>query len=351
MHNLEQILASSILIIDDSPCNILLLDRILSLKGYSNVRSSTSAADIVEICHRDAVDLVLLDLHMPGVDGYQALEMVRTAHLEMPVLVFTADVSPEARKRALSLGASDFLTKPGDVTEICLRVHNFLAMHHIYQHSKDESRRLEILVHERTKELQEAEVEILGRLAMAAEYRDDDTGQHTKRVSKMAGQIATALNLPPEESALIHFAALLHDVGKIGIPDAILQKPGKLTRDEYEEMKTHTSIGGKILGQSKGKLLRLAETIALSHHERWDGYGYPEGLAGQNIPIAGRIVAVADSFDAMVNERVYKPAMPNHEAVAEIIRNSGTQFDPDVVAAFMTVIHTAVRETVYPLAA
>jgi putative two-component system response regulator len=206
--------------------------------------------------------------------------------------------------------------------------------------------RTEILEHRvkaRTADLEEAQLEILERLALAAEFRDDETGQHTQRVGRTAAILARALDLPSEQVKLIQGGAPLHDMGKLGIPDEILRKPGKLTVEEFEVMKTHTTIGAQILSGSRFPILQKAEEIALTHHERWDGTGYA-GLAGERIPLSGRIVALADVFDALTNDRVYRKAMPLEEALAEIELQRGRHFDPEMVDAFLQIIRPLLSE-------
>jgi putative two-component system response regulator len=246
----------------------------------------------------------------------------------VPILVLTADVTLAAKHRALKEGAKDFLTKPLDEVEVLLRINNLLE-------NRFHSVLLEKRVLERTQDLDKAQMEVMQRLALAAEYRDDDTRLHTRRVGMIAQRIAQALDLPEEQTNLILHASPLHDVGKIGIPDAILLKHGKLTVDEFAIMKEHTVIGGNILSKSNSPCLRLAEEITLTHHERWDGTGYPAQLSGENIPLEGRIVSVADVFDALTHDRPYKRAWPIDQALLEIKNQSGRQFDPDVVKAFL----------------
>jgi len=255
----------------------------------------------------------------------------------LPILVLTADITPEAKRRALAEGALDFLTKPFDATEVVLRIKNLLRTRALHLQLQGQNQLLDQKVRERTDELEETQIEILERLALASEYRDDDTGEHTRRVGKTAAQIAEALGWSAGEVELMRRAAPLHDVGKIGIPDSILLKPGKLTAEEFEQMKTHTTMGAKILSGGHFPLLQLAEQIALTHHERWDGTGYL-GFQEEAIPIAGRIVTVADVFDALTSERPYKKAWPVSEAIEEIKRQRGRQFDPRVVAAFLKVV-------------
>jgi putative two-component system response regulator len=282
----------------------------------------------------------MLDLRMPGTSGFEVLELLRPwleASPPVPVIVLTGDTTRETRRRALAAGARDFITKPFDSEEVCLRVTNHLAMRQIELELKSHGDELERRVVERTSELEQARLEVIDRLAMAAEYRDDDTHQHAQRIGNTAALLAAALDVPDVE--LIRRAAPLHDIGKIAIPDAILLKPGRLTETEFEAVKNHTVIGGKILSGGKSQLLRSAEEIALTHHERWDGRGYPAGLAAEQIPASGRLVAVADVFDALTHERPYKQAWSVERAVEEISQRAGHDFDPAVVEVFQSLEH------------
>jgi putative two-component system response regulator len=245
-----------------------------------------------------------------------------------PVLVLTADVTVEVRRRALSAGASDFLSKPFDLHEIRLRVANLLETRRLQGELTQYARGLEERVRERTRDLEHSRLEVLERLALAAEYRDDDTYRHTERVGRITALLARRL-------------APLHDIGKVAISDRILLKPGRLTPEEFEAMKEHTVAGARILGGSSSPLLQMAEVIARSHHERWDGSGYPAGLAGEAIPLHGRLVAVADVFDALTHARPYKPAMPVEQALAELDAMAPAAFAPDVKAAFDALDHRA----------
>ena len=321
---------AKILIVDDEKANIRLLELILERAGYHHVHSTSDSRQAQPLFLSVEPDLVLLDLAMPHLDGFAVIRQLQPEMTDqsVPILVLTADVTIQTRHKALKEGAIDFLTKPLDEIEVLLRINNLLE-------SRFHSVLLEEKVRERTQELEIAQLETLERLAIAAEYRDDDTGLHTRRVGLHAGCIAAALCLPPAQAGLIQLAAPLHDVGKIGIPDSILLKPGKLTDEEFDAMKQHTIIGGKMLSGSSSPWLQLAEEIALTHHERWDGKGYPSKLAGEEIPLVGRIVAVVDVFDALTHERPYKKAWPLEEALAEIERHSCEQFDPQVVKAFM----------------
>ena len=255
----------------------------------------------------------------------------------VPILVFTVTDNPDIRREALRHGASDFLAKPGDRDEVLLRFRNFLSMRAMHVELQERNRSLEEKITRRTRALEESRVEILSRLAMASEWRDDDTGEHTKRVGELCARLACRLGWSDNDVYLIGLAAPLHDLGKIGIPDSILLSSQSLTPEEFTVMKTHTTIGANILSGSRSPMLELAETIAMSHHERWDGSGYPAGLGGEDIPMCGRIVAVADVFDALTHDRPYKRAWPIDEAMAEIAKGSGSHFDPSVVEAFMDV--------------
>jgi putative two-component system response regulator len=333
-----------ILAVDDEESNLLLLRRILEQAGYTNVEATTDPTRVPELFVETRPRLVLLDLHMPQMDGFELMERlgpITGERRRIPFLVLTADVTEETKRRALSLGARDFLTKPLDHIELLLRVRNLLHVEQLQDRLFEQNANLEEEVAERTRDLEQARLEILERLALAAEYRDDDTQEHAWRIGRTCALLSHGLGLPHREVDLIRHAAPLHDIGKIGVPDAILLKPGKLTDEEFEQMKTHTTIGAEILSGSRSPLLRMAEVIALSHHERWEGGGYPAGLCVEQIPLPGRIAAVADVFDALTHERPYKQAWPVKDAVAEIFHHAGRQFDPDVVEVFLRLEHPA----------
>ena len=336
--------AARLLVVDDESANVLLLERLLKRWGYANVVSTSDSSQVVELAVRDRPSLVLLDLAMPAPDGFEVMRLLAeldVGRTPIPILVLTADVSADVKTRALSSGASDFLTKPFDSTEVRLRVRNLLRTHCLQLELARDNERLEQRVHERTADLDQARRETLECLALAAEYRDDDTHEHAQRVGRTAALLATRLGLAEAEVELLRRSAPLHDIGKLGVPDAILLKPGKLTDDEFAIMKDHTLIGARILSGSVSEVLRSGEIIARTHHERWDGSGYPAGLAGTAIPLAGRLVALADIFDALTHERPYKAAWPCATAVAEIRRIAGSQLDPDVVRAFDRLDPTA----------
>jgi putative two-component system response regulator len=336
-----------ILVIDDEEMNIEMVRRILEPEGYGRFVTTTDPRKALDLYHEHHPDLILLDLKMPHLGGLEVLALFREEippETYLPILVLTSDGSSEAKRRALSGGARDFLTKPLSPIEVRLRVRNLLETRFLHLALHDQNQWLEQRVRERTVELtrrtvelEGARVEILERLARAAEFRDDETGLHTQRVGRMAALLAEGLGIAPAEVEVIRRAAPLHDIGKIGIPDAVLLKGGRLSLDEFEVMKTHTLIGADILAGSSVPLLATGREIALTHHEHWDGSGYPAGLAGDAIPLSGRAVAVADVFDALTHPRPYKAAWTPESALAEIEREAGRQFDPEIVRAFIAL--------------
>jgi len=328
-----------ILIVDDEPVNVDLLRRLLERAGFSRIESTNDSRQALDLYVKFRPDLILLDLHMPHRDGLEVMdELNQIAEASyLPILMLTGDDTPEAKREALSRGAKDFLNKPFHSDEVLLRIGTLLETRFLYLQIQSQNQILEAKVRDRTRELEAAQIEIIERLARAAEFRDDNTGQHTERVGQMAALLARQIGLSDTQVSLIRRAAPLHDVGKIGIPDSILMKLGKLTPEEFELVKTHTTIGARILSGSRFTILRLAEEIAYHHHERWDGSGYA-GIKGADIPLAGRIVAIADVFDALTQKRPYKAAWTVSEAIGEIDRQRGHQFDPALVDAFLRVI-------------
>jgi putative two-component system response regulator len=343
-----ELLDARILIVDDELVNTVLLDRLLRSVGYADVTTTTEPEDAVAqfsdaLAAGRPFDLLCTDLHMPRLSGLQVIDAVIGLIADddfFPVLVLTADVSPEAEREALARGAKDFLTKPFRKDQIRLRVANLLRARHLQAKLRQHADHLEEMVRERTIELEAARLDVLERLAAAAEYRDYTTGRHTHRVGLLSALLAEHLGHGDAEVELIRRAAPLHDVGKIGIPDHILLKPGKLTHAEFAQMQGHVDVGARLLSHGRSKLINLAQEIAETHHERWDGSGYPHGRTGDDIPIVGQIVAVADVFDTLVNERPYKRAWPIDEAIAEIRRQRGRWFSPRVVDAFLAVIES-----------
>lgn len=325
----------SILILDDDAANLRFLLRLVQRQGYASVRGMTSARAALDALQDDTIDLLILDLHMPELDGFAVLKELRRIRGDdlMQVLVLTGDDSPDVRNRALASGARDFLTKPIDIGEAVLRIHNLVLTRLLLSAFRNQNTILEERVRQRTEELEQAQVEILGRLALIAEYHDEGTADHTRRVATLSGAIASAMGLDPGTASLISQASLLHDVGKVAIPAGILNAPGQLSEEQWKLVRRHSLEGARILAGSRFDVLRQAEEIALTHHEWWDGTGYPYGIAGEAIPLAGRIVAAADVCDALMSVRPYKPAWPLDSVLHELRRARGTHLDPTVVDA------------------
>ena len=337
-----------IVIVDDHQPNIDLLRRMLEGVGYEGVVATTNSSEAIALCTGPQADLLLLDLHMPAPDGYQVMEQLRDLGQTFPVIVLTADDTSDAKLQALGLGARDFLIKPFDRSEVLLRIENHLQIQLLQRELRRNNEELEAEVQRRTSALDESRRETLERLALLSEYRDDDTGEHVQRVGRCCAQLAATIGMPAEDVHLIRQAATLHDIGKVGVPDSILLKPGRLTDEEFDAMKMHVALSEQILTGSQSRLLQYAELIARTHHERWDGTGYPRGLAGEEIPLAGRITALADVFDALTHDRPYKEAWSVERAVAEIRAQSGRHFDPDVVDAFERLDHEALLKGTEP---
>ncbi len=337
INGVDLIRISTILVIDDDTDSLFLLRRLLVNSGCEHVLTSSRPEEALELYMQNAPDLVLLDLHMPGMSGIELMEKFLRFDppgAYVPVIVITADLDVEAKREALLAGANDFIDKFSRDFEILLRVKNFLKTRHLHVGLAKQNLSLERLVYDRTKELDASQREVVQRLATAAEYRDDNTGKHVERVGNMAAELALAVGLDCDTVELVRLSAKLHDIGKIAIPDSILYKPGPLSADEREVMETHTTIGFNILSQGSSELTRTAQVIARSHHEKWNGKGYPDALVGEEIPMLGRLVAVADVYDALVSKRPYKRALSSEQARGIILRESGQHFDPTVVAAF-----------------
>lgn len=331
---------AKILIVDDSQANILLLKKLLNISNYSNVISTTFSTEALRLCREEEPDLMLLDLRMPGLDGFQVLEQLRQEKIEefFPVLVITAQNDHENCIKAFNLGAKDFIGKPFDQAEVLMRIRNMLEIRLLHKEMREHNRSLEVNVQECNRELQGAQQELIHRLVRASEFRDYETGNHIVRMSLYSYELGKAAGLNSRETSLLLHASTMHDIGKVGIPDSILLKPMKLNPEEWEIMKTHTTKGAQILSGSGFDMIQMAETIALTHHERWDGTGYPQGLSGKNIPIVGRITAICDTFDALISERPYKKAWPIELALEEIKRRRGTYFEEFLVDKFFEIL-------------
>ena len=327
-----------ILIVDNEPANLKLLDKMLSNQGYQQLILIQDPREVLFHYQQQRPDLILLDIHMPHLDGYQVMEQLTDLNdpLIPPIVILTAQQSKECLLRALAGGARDFIGKPFDRNELLMRVRNLLDVQLAQRFLYDQKDVLEQMVRERTEELHHTRLQVVQRLGKAAEYRDEETGNHILRMSHTCAFLAKELGWNDDQCDLILNASTMHDIGKIGIPDAILQKPGKLEPAEWEIMKTHVTIGAKLLDGDDSNLMKMAREIALSHHEKWDGSGYPHGLVGDNIPIVGRIAALADVFDALTSVRPYKSAWTVEDAVSFISKNSGIHFDPELVEIFLS---------------
>lgn len=332
--------SARILVVDDNLPSLNLLICTLQRAGFFNLHGVCEGKAIMRSVIEFQPDVVLLDLHMPGIDGLEVISDIMTwqgRRNYLPILVLTADSSREVRDAALTAGARDFLTKPYNSGEVILRVRNLVDTRLLHVELQRQNSALSERFESRTEELEAAKLEILERLARAADFRDESCYGHTTRVGELSARIAAQMGHRESEVEQIRIAARLHDIGKIGLSDSILMKPGPLAPAEFLAQEKHTLIGANILSGSRFPILRLAEDIALTHHESWDGSGYPRGLRGDEIPICGRIVAVADVFDALTHARAYKSAWRLDDAVDEIKHQSGTKFDPAVVQAFLQV--------------
>ena len=341
MASMEEIHNSGILVVDDEPANLVLIQKILELDGYTHIVSTTNSTEVMGLFKQHRPSLILLDLNMPTMDGFDVLQQF---HDSVPVdefpsiLVLTAQTDRDSRLRALNSGARDYVHKPFDRIELLSRIKIQLEVKLLHARVKNQNKLLEQKVRERTQELNNTRLEVIHRLGLAAEYRDNETGLHIIRMSKISMELGKVMGLSDTENELLLNASPMHDIGKIGIPDSVLLKPGKLDPDEWEIMKTHAAIGAEILSGGDSELLEMARVIALSHHEKWDGSGYPEGLNGNDIPLVGRIVALADVFDALTSERPYKKAWPVDKAIEFIQEQSGKHFDPEIVEKFEVIM-------------
>ena len=335
-----------ILVVDDHPQNIELLEAYLVPQGYEIIKAA-NGEEALEKLNGKQVDLILLDVIMEGMDGFEVTRRIRkdSTYRLTPVILVTALQDSKDRIRGIEAGCDDFISKPFNKMEILARVRSLLKVKAYNDLMSNYQKELEQEVSKRTEDLKlafekikEASLDTIYRLSVASEYKDHDTGTHTKRVSRYAAAVARQLGMDENTIENILYAAPMHDLGKIGIPDYILTKPAKLDPAEWEIMKQHTCIGAKILQGSNAEFIILGETIALNHHEKWDGSGYPNSLKGSKIPIAGRITAIADVFDALISKRPYRKDPFSMEKALEIIMEErGSHFDPEVADAFFAI--------------
>ncbi|WP_286233934.1 response regulator [Thalassotalea sediminis] len=328
---------ATILVVDDTPDNISLLTGILK-KDY-RVKAALNGETALGIANgTEKPSIILLDIMMPDMDGYEVCKRLKSDPdtAKIPVIFITAKSDTHDEEHGFEIGAVDYITKPISPPLVLARVKSQLSLYSQAQH-------LENLVQERTKELNDTRVEIIRRLGRAAEYKDNETGMHVIRMSWFSRYLAQAMGQPEEWCELLYNAAPMHDIGKIGIPDRVLLKPGKLDAEEWAIMKQHAQYGADIIGEHPSPLLQLAKEVAITHHEKWNGTGYPHGLKGEEIPLSGRIVAIADVFDALTSERPYKKAWSEEKAIQLLLDEAGEHFDPNLVPIFIECI-AKVRE-------
>jgi putative two-component system response regulator len=336
----ERLKKAVILIVDDEPFNVATITAMLTDEGFNSILSTTDSRQVVPLFEAHQPDIVLLDLRMPQPDGFGVLKLLQCVEHEgfLSVIVLSGVTDRESRLRALAGGARDFIGMPFDKTELIMRIRSVLEVRLLQRELNSQNAVLERRVRERTRELEESQLEVVKRLADAAERRDSYTGSHISRMRMYCRVLGRAAGFPERACDLLQNASLMHDVGKIAMPDSILLKPGPLTPEERAVIQTHTTIGGEMLAGGTSDLLKMGRVIALTHHERWDGKGYPAGLEGEGIPAEGRLCALADVFDALTSDRCYRKAWPAKRAVEEIGGGAGTQFDPVLTAVFLRVV-------------
>lgn len=333
---------SKILIVEERPNEAKAVEETLRAAGYGNIHIIRKAGEISDRQKELKPDIIIVSPLVSDTDPVEVLEQMKKdlpPDSYLPVVaLMSQDVSEEQRQRMLATAARDFIREPIDKTEVSTRVASYLEARSLYVKMQKKQHMLQEQLSSRNRELESAQFELLERLAMVVEHRDDDTGQHVQRVAKMSRLLAEDLGLPEIEVELITRAAPLHDVGKIAIPDSILKKPGKMTPEEFSTMQSHTTVGARLLSGGRSMLMLLAEQIALAHHERWDGKGYPLSVKEWAIPMSARLMSMADVFDALTHARPYKPAWPLEDVLAEFAKLKGKQFDPTVVDALMRVL-------------
>ncbi|WP_114969620.1 response regulator [Rhodoferax ferrireducens] len=329
-----------ILIVDDEERNVKLLEALLHAEGYTTL-SAGSGRDALALAAVEKPDLILLDIMMPDMDGFETVAQLKAdPHTQqVPVIMITALNDRKSKLRALEAGAEEFLSKPIDRSDLRVRVRNLLRIKEYSDFLADHNHSLDEQVRERTAQLEEAYRDTLFTLVRAAEHKDEETGQHVRRISHYCRVLAEAMKLPIDFQDEIFLASPMHDIGKIGIPDHVLLKPGGFTPEEWSIMKTHSALGASILASGTSPYTRMGAEIALNHHERWDGSGYPNGIQGEAIPLAARIMQICDVYDALRSQRPYKPPI-DHARVIEIItqgdgRTRPEHFDPAVLACFV----------------
>ncbi|MBF0483497.1 MAG: response regulator [Candidatus Omnitrophica bacterium] len=341
----DQIIQSNIMLVDDDPVSITLIRQILKKNGFANIHAITDPRKAEELYEKIKPELLILDLNMPEISGLDIIKKLKLTYADdyLPILILTSDDDKKLRQISLDSGAKDFVNKPYDNNEVISRSRNIIEVRLLNQQIKNTNVILEQKVKERTHELSETQMDLIDRLSKAMEFRDTETGMHILRMSHYSYALAKAIGLSPEECDTILSASPLHDIGKIGIPDNILLKPAKLTPEEFEIMKGHATIGGNLLAGSKSHLLQVAHDIALSHHEKWDGSGYPQKSNGIQIPLSGRICCIADVFDALTSKRPYKEPWSIEKTIEELKKGKGIHFDPVLIDKFLEIMPHIVK--------
>lgn len=345
MRQSTEVKNSPIFVVDDEPVNLKLIERVLGTEGYQSVHSIQNPQEVAERFRQQRPNLILLDINMPRMNGFDVLESLKELAGDAlpPVIFLTAELAASNRARAFEQGVLDFISKPFNRQELLARVRNLLNLELAHQQLTEKKNNLEVMVSKRTEALRRSQLQVVQVLGKAAEFRDNETGAHIMRMSHISAHLARVLGHGDDFVHQMLNASPMHDVGKIAIPDHILLKPGKFTPEEWDVMKTHTVLGHEILRDNDSAILDLASEIALHHHEKWDGSGYPHGLCGTDIPVSCRIVAVSDAFDALLSHRPYKKPWPLEEATAHMFKESGKHFDPEVISAFSDALPEIIR--------
>ncbi len=339
MYRNEDILNARILAVDDEPVGLGFLKENLEARGFRRVTACSRPRQALEALKEIDPDVLVLDLVMPELDGFEFMELARRERPDefLPILVISGQGDSESKRRALETGARDFIAKPFDMVEVAARVRNMAELRFMYRDLRNQNRELEDKVACRTRSLHDTYREIINSLSTALEYHNRETGLHLKRIREFTVILARGAGVDKAKAERLADASVMHDIGKIGVPERILSKCGPLTPDEWELMKNHTVIGADILSGYDSGLIKVARNIALTHHEKWNGLGYPRSLVGIEIPLEGRIVSLCDGFDALISERPYKPAWPKEEAVKAILAERGRSYDPGLVDIFQAL--------------